>query len=83
MREGADRLLLDLRQRRVKKKYSKASLYLPGTMVQEITSEAQRLGKPISWVVQQCIARTLPKLKGYPSPDDISLVPSEGRDERK
>lgn len=59
----------------------KSSIYLPTEMVEELLAEAHRLDKPVSWVVQQCVRGVLPKMKGYPSPDDVSLVESPSEEE--
>jgi len=64
----------------VKKSHPRAVIYLPEALADAVRAEADRLNKPISWVVQECVSKALPRLKGYPSPDDIVLV---GSDERK
>ena len=61
----------------------KSSIYLPTEMVEEVVKEAERLGKPVSWVVQQCVRRVLPKMRGYPSPDDVSLVGSSEEEPKR
>ena len=49
----------------------KQSLYFPEEMLSEIQSQAQRLDRSLSWVVQQAwkIAKT--ELKKVPSPNDM------------
>jgi uncharacterized small protein (TIGR04563 family) len=49
----------------------KQSLYFPDEMLTEIQTQAQRLDRSLSWVVQQAwkIAKT--ELKRIPSPNDM------------
>lgn len=57
------------------------NLSLPHGMGDEIRAEAERLGKPMSWVVHKCVRMVLPQIRLYPSPDTISLVPSSAERE--
>jgi uncharacterized small protein (TIGR04563 family) len=44
----------------------KQSLYFPETMLQEITSEAQRLDRSLSWVVQRAWKIAREEIKKLP-----------------
>jgi len=48
----------------------KQSLYFPEEMLAEIQSEAQRLDRSLSWIVQQAWMRARAKLKAVPATND-------------
>lgn len=50
----------------------KQSLYFPEDMLAEIQSEAKRLDRSLSWIVQQAWARARAKLKAVPATTDAA-----------
>ena len=49
----------------------KQSLYFPDEMLQEIQTQAQRLDRSLSWVVQQAWKISKTDLRKIPSPNDM------------
>ncbi len=49
----------------------KQSLYFPEEMLNEIQSQAQRLDRSLSWVVQQAWKIAKAELRKVPSPNDM------------
>jgi uncharacterized small protein (TIGR04563 family) len=49
----------------------KQSLYFPEDMLNEIQSQAQRLDRSLSWVVQQAWKIAKAELRKVPSPNDM------------
>ena len=49
----------------------KQSLYFPDEMLQEIQTQAQRLDRSLSWVVQQAWKISKTELRKIPSPNDM------------
>ena len=49
----------------------KQSLYFPEDMLNEIQSQAQRLDRSLSWVVQQAWKIAKGELRKVPSPNDM------------
>ncbi len=49
----------------------KQSLYFPEDMLSEIQSQAQRLDRSLSWVVQQAWKIAKADLRKVPSPNDM------------
>ncbi|TMB21590.1 MAG: TIGR04563 family protein, partial [Deltaproteobacteria bacterium] len=49
----------------------KQSLYFPEDMLNEIQSQAQRLDRSLSWVVQQAWKIAKSELRKVPSPNDM------------
>jgi uncharacterized small protein (TIGR04563 family) len=49
----------------------KQSLYFPDEMLQEIQTQAQRLDRSLSWVVQQAWKISKTELRRIPSPNDM------------
>lgn len=45
----------------------KISIYLPKPLQEEITREAKRLERSVSWLVQRCIRNGLEDLKKMPA----------------
>jgi len=53
----------------------KQSIYLPGDMLAEISHEAKRLDRSLSWVVVQCIRRGgLEHLTALPTDADVEAA---------
>lgn len=50
----------------------KQSLYFPETMLKSIQTEADRLDRSLSWIVQRCVKVGLPELKKLPSTEDVT-----------
>lgn len=50
----------------------KQSLYFPRSMLEEIEKEAQRLDRPLSWVVQQAWRIARLQVMTFPSHNDIA-----------
>lgn len=48
----------------------KQSLYFPDEMLAEITSEARRLDRSLSWVVQRCVKVAMAQIKALPAVDE-------------
>lgn len=48
----------------------KQSLYFPESMLSSIQTEAERLDRSLSWIVQRCVKIGLPELRGLPSTED-------------
>lgn len=63
--------------------HRKQSVYWPPEMIDELEAEAKRIGKPLSWVAQKCVRLSMSAIRAYPSPDEISLVPSPKKEERR
>ena len=63
--------------------HRKTQCYWSAETHDAVIAEAERIGRPVSWVVQWCVRKVLPKMKGYPSPDEIRLVPSPVSEEPK
>jgi uncharacterized small protein (TIGR04563 family) len=49
----------------------KQSLYFPDEMLNEIQTQAQRLDRSLSWVVQQAWKIAKQELRRIPSPNDM------------
>lgn len=49
----------------------KQSLYFPDEMLVEIQTQAQRLDRSLSWVVQQAWKISKTELRKIPSPNDM------------
>ena len=49
----------------------KQSLYFPDEMLSEIQTQAQRLDRSLSWVVQQAWKISKTELRRIPSPNDM------------
>ena len=49
----------------------KQSLYFPEEMLSEIQTQAQRLDRSLSWVVQQAWKISKQELRKIPSPNDM------------
>jgi uncharacterized small protein (TIGR04563 family) len=49
----------------------KQSLYFPDEMLSEIQTQAQRLDRSLSWVVQQAWKISKTELRKIPSPNDM------------
>lgn len=49
----------------------KQSLYFPETMLKEIQSEAARLDRSLSWIVQRCVKIGLSEIRKLPSVNDV------------
>ena len=49
----------------------KKSLYFPDEMLSEIQTQAQRLDRSLSWVVQQAWKISKTDLRKIPSPNDM------------
>ena len=54
----------------------KQSLYFPEAMLQDITKEAQRLDRSLSWIVQRCVRSGINEIRKLPSVNDDDREPS-------
>lgn len=45
----------------------KQSLYFPEVMLQEVITEAKRLDRSLSWIVQRCVKLGLAEIRKLPS----------------
>ena len=50
----------------------KQSLYFPEEMLREISEEATRLDRSLSWVVQQAWKKAKEQIREFPSMDSIT-----------
>ena len=50
----------------------KQSLYFPEDMLSEIQSQAQRLDRSLSWVVQQAWKIARERIKAFPAVNDVT-----------
>jgi uncharacterized small protein (TIGR04563 family) len=48
----------------------KQSLYFPADVVEMLTTEAKRLDRSLSWVVQRCVKEGIDKVRALPSMND-------------
>ena len=55
----------------------KQSLYFPEEMLHEITAEATRQDRSLSWIVQRCVKIALPEIRKLPSVNDIPDSPDD------
>lgn len=49
----------------------KQSLYFPEDMLEDIRTEANRLDRSLSWIVQRCVRIALPEIRKLPSVNDV------------
>jgi uncharacterized small protein (TIGR04563 family) len=49
----------------------KQSLYFPVEMLDEMASEAERLERPISWIIQQAWKLSKEAIRNYPGVNDM------------
>jgi uncharacterized small protein (TIGR04563 family) len=63
----------------------KQSLYFPEAMLKEISAEATRQDRSLSWIVQKAWKAARKEFKNIPSVDDVAGGASEspGNDEKK
>ena len=63
----------------------KQSLYFPEAMLKEISAEATRQDRSLSWIVQKAWKAARKEFKNIPSVDDVAGSGSEspGNDEKK
>ncbi|MBI5498119.1 MAG: TIGR04563 family protein [Deltaproteobacteria bacterium] len=52
----------------------KQSLYFPVEMLDEMQREAERLERPVSWVIQQAWKLSKDIISGYPGTSDLPSV---------
>ncbi len=56
----------------------KQSLYFPEEMLQEITAEANRQDRSLSWIVQKAWKIARKEIMKYPSVNDPDDIPAKG-----
>lgn len=56
--------------------WSRASLYFPAAMIAQMEAEAERLDRPLSWVVAQAWAIARAEIMRAPIPDDSEDDPN-------
>ena len=49
----------------------KQSLYFPEDMLEDIRTEANRLDRSLSWIVQRCVRVAIPEIRKLPSVNDV------------
>ena len=54
----------------------KQSLYFPEEMLSEIQTQAQRLDRSLSWVVQQAWRIARERIKAFPAVNDVTGEPA-------
>lgn len=60
----------------------KQSLYFPEDMLREISEEAMRQDRSLSWMVQQAWKIARDRLRGFPAINDVSGAPDPKEDHR-